>query len=89
MHHLTKYVFLPLLAPIAIVGLYFTPRDVFGCANRGYLALAVVLIALFVALGNTVKAITEMRRQNQTAPWWIISALILLLPALLVLGPLG
>jgi hypothetical protein len=31
-----------MIAPIAIVGLYITPKDVFGCANRGLMALVAV-----------------------------------------------
>jgi len=89
MNHLTRHVFLPLLAPIAIIGLYFTPKDVFGCANRGYLALAVVLIALFGAFATMIRGIAEMRQETTASHWWIVSTLILLMPALLVLGPLG
>ena len=37
---LLRHVALPAVAPAAIVGLYFTPVLLFGCVNRGLLALA-------------------------------------------------
>ena len=38
-----RHVALPAVAPAAVIGLYFTPVLLFGCVNRGLLALAVVL----------------------------------------------
>ena len=35
-----RHVALPALAPAALVGLFFTPVMLFGCVNRGLLALA-------------------------------------------------
>src|SRR4029453_18260182 len=49
-----RHAALPAIAPAAIVGLYFTPVLLFGCVNRGLLALAVVLLsatAAFVTIG--------------------------------------
>jgi len=37
-----RHLFVPSVAPAALTWLYFTPKSVFGCANRGYMALAVV-----------------------------------------------
>ena len=49
-----RHVVLPAAAPIALVGLYFTPLSVLGCATRGWLALVVVVASVagaFVAIG--------------------------------------
>jgi hypothetical protein len=48
-----KHAALPAIAPAAIVGLYFTPVLLFGCVNRGLLALAIVFLsaAAFVTIG--------------------------------------
>ncbi len=74
----------------SLVGLYFTPKYVFGCANRGYLALAVVFIALGAALATAIKGISEKKRGNtEEAHWWIVSTLILVSPLFLLVGPLG
>jgi uncharacterized membrane protein YiaA len=79
-----------MIAPLALIGLYFTPKEVFGCANRGYMALALVLGAALAALAATIKGVREKSRGNaKAAQWWMITTLILLLPVLLLLGPLG
>jgi hypothetical protein len=89
MHVLVKHVALPAIAPAAVIALYFTPVMVFGCVNRGILALCVVLVsavAAFIAIGIGVRARAQRRA---SAPWWLLSALIFTLPLALVLGPLG
>jgi hypothetical protein len=87
---LIQHVFLPALAPALLVGLYFTPKTVFGCANRGYLALAVVFPALVAAFVTAFKGLKEKKQGNsEGALWWIASALILVLPLFLLVGPLG
>ena len=40
-----RHVALPAVAPAAVIGLYFTPVLLFGCVNRGLLALGVVLVS--------------------------------------------
>ncbi len=85
---LLRHVALPALAPLAVIGLYFTPVLLFGCVNRGLLALAVVLISAAAAFA-TIAMGFRARAQGHPSGWWIISAAILTLPLALVLGPLG
>jgi hypothetical protein len=83
-----KHVALPALAPAALIGLYFTPVLLFGCVNRGLLAVGVALLsaaAAFVTVGLALR----LRVQGQTAGLGILSALILSSPLALLLGPLG
>ncbi|HKC05393.1 MAG TPA: hypothetical protein VKJ67_00900 [Methylomirabilota bacterium] len=85
---LLRHVVLPAVAPAAIVGLYFTPVLLFGCVNRGLLALAVVLLsagAAFVTVGIGLRE----RVRGRASVWWVISTVILTTPLVLVLGPLG
>lgn len=90
MKRITKHVMLPLLAPILITGLFFTPKYVFGCANRGYMAVAIAFITLILALVTVVKAISAKRHgEIEKSYWWILTTLILMTPTLLLLGPLG
>lgn len=85
-----RHLILPSMAPIALIGLYFTPKTVFGCANRGYMALTVVLLALVAAVATARTGIAARRRgENQAANWWIITTLILVSPLVLLAGPLG
>jgi len=79
-----------MIAPIAMIGLYFTPKAVFGCANRGLMALAVVFIALIAAIAAAYKGAIEKRRgRTEEADWWIFTTLILVSPLVLLAGPLG
>lgn len=85
-----RHLILPLVAPAAIVWLYFTPKTVFGCANRGYIALTVEFLALAVAVVTASKGVAEKRRgETEAANWWIVTTLILLSPMVLLLSPLG
>ena len=43
-----RHLILPLIAPATLICLYFTPKAAFGCANRGYMALAAVLLSIRV-----------------------------------------
>jgi len=85
-----RHLFLPLVAPAVLIWLYLTPKSVFGCANRGYMALAVVSLALIGAFAAAMKSKTARKRgENEAANWWIVSVLILVSPLLLLVGPLG
>ena len=85
-----RHLILPSIAPAALIWLYFTPKNVFGCANRGFMALAVVFLALVAAIITAYKSSSDKRRgETETANWWIITTLILLSPLVLLVGPLG
>ena len=85
-----RHLILPSIAPVALISLYFTPKTAFGCANRGYMALAVVSLAMAAAIATAFKCVTEKRRgETEEANWWIITTLILLSPLVLLAGPLG
>jgi cytochrome bd-type quinol oxidase subunit 2 len=85
-----RHLVIPLMAPAALFWLYFTPKTAFGCANRGYMALAVVFLALVAAVVTATKGITAKRKgEKEAANWWIITTLILVFPLFLIAGPLG
>ena len=85
-----RHLILPSIAPAALIGLYFTPKTVFGCANRGYMALAVVLLGLVAAVVTARKGTAAKRRgENEAANWWTVTTLILVSPLVLLVGPLG
>lgn len=89
MNAVVKHIVLPAAAPIAIVALYFTPVLVFGCVNRGLLAVAIVLVSAVAACVTTGKGVRARVQGLPTANWWLLSTLILVMPIALVLGPLG
>jgi hypothetical protein len=85
-----RHLILPLIAPATLICLYFTPKTVFGCANRGYMALAAVFLAMIAAVPTAMKGAAAKRRgANDDANWWLVSTLILLSPMVLLVGPLG
>ena len=79
----------PAVAPIAVIGLYFTPVLLFGCVNRGLMALTVVLISTVAAFVTTGLGLRAKAQNHPSSSWWLSSTLILLLPIVLVLDPLG
>jgi hypothetical protein len=85
-----RHLILPLIAPATLICLYFTPKTVFGCANRGYVALAAVFLALIAAVPTAMKGAAAKRRgANDEANWWLVTTLILVSPLVLLVGPLG
>jgi hypothetical protein len=81
---------LPSIAPATLICLYFTPKTIFGCANRGYMALLVVFLAMIAAIPTAMKGAAAKRRgANDEANWWIVTTLILVSPLVLLVGPLG
>jgi hypothetical protein len=84
----TRHVTVPSFAPVSIVALYFTPVMWFGCVNRGLMAVAIVLASAagaFFAINRCFRA----KARNESADYWLVTALILTLPLALILGPLG
>lgn len=89
MNRVVEHIALPAIAPVAVIALYFTPVSLIGCVNRGPLALAVVVISLLAGIAMGLLGLRTRREDPGSRWWWIGSMCILMLPALLVLGPLG
>lgn len=71
-------------------GLYCTPKAVFGCANRGYMALAAAFLAKIASVPAAMKGTAAKRRgANDEANWWLVTTLILVSPLVLLFGPPG
>ncbi len=80
---------MPAILPLALIALYFTPAALLGCRQRGYLALAVTMLALIGALAVTIRGLVLRLRGRRESAWWLATTIILILPAVLLLGPLG
>ena len=89
MRPIVRHVGLPALAPAAIVALYFTPVQTFGCVVRGLMAFSVAVAAGIAAIVTMMFALRARVQRNEPGTWWLLSSLILVLPAALLLGPLG
>ena len=88
MRPVVRHVGIPAIAPVLIVALYFTPVMVFGCVNRGWIAVAVVLVSSGAAFATIILGIRD-KFMGRSSVWWLLSTLILVLPLVLILGPLG
>jgi len=84
-----KHIVLPALAPVLIVGLYFTPLTVVGCVTRGIIAVTIALVSAVLAFVSLGFAFSAQRRRDPIGRWWILSSGILTLPLALLVGPLG
>ncbi|TAL17854.1 hypothetical protein EPN96_03615 [bacterium] len=89
MGRLTRHVILPFIPALALEALWFTPKETFGCAQRGLMALFVVLAAAAGAFWAIFKGMRAKKGGGSDANWWLLTAIILTLPLLLLLGPLG
>ena len=89
MRSVLRHVLLPAVAPAAIVILYFTPTTVIDCLTRGLLAVGVAGVAAAAAFAALGKGFLGARRGRPEAPLWMLSAAILVVPLVLLLGPLG
>jgi hypothetical protein len=85
-----RHLIRPSIATAILICLNFTPKSVFGCVNRGLMALAVVLIGMMAAVPAAITGAAAKRRgSSEEANGWTVTTLILVSPPVLLLGPLG
>lgn len=89
MSPIVRHVLIPAVAPAAIVGLYFTPVELVGCANRGLAALSVAGLSAVGSVTASVLGAKFKRVGKPDAEWWFLTAVILTTPLALLIGPLG
>ena len=78
---------MPLISPGMLTVLYFTPKEVFGCRNRGYMALVLIGISMTYAAYSLIRAIQLKKQKDEEHLWWLITAAVLIVPLpFLILG---
>ena len=80
-----RHILLPAFAPVLFLVVATTPVDVLGCRNRGVLAVAVALLSVIAGLGSAVAGVRGRMKGDPAANWWATSALILAVPAVLLI----
>jgi len=84
---IVRHAVLPAVAPASILGLYFTPVSVFGCVNRGLLAVGIALAAAIGAVVATaIGTRARARREAAASGRWMLTTLILLVAVALLIG---
>lgn len=85
MPQIIRFLALPALVPIFFFAVASMPVEVLGCRNRGLLAVMIALAGALAALGAMIIGTKGRIRRDPQAHWWVISALVLAIPAIAVL----
>ena len=80
-----RHILLPAFAPVLFLVIATTPVDVLGCRNRGLLAVAIAFISVLAGLGSAVAGVRGRMKGDPAANWWATSALVLAIPAVLLI----
>jgi hypothetical protein len=80
-----RHILLPAFAPLLFLVVGTTPVDVLGCVTRGLLAVAIAFLSSLAGLVSAFVGVRGRRRGNPDANWWATSALILAMPAVLLI----
>ncbi len=78
-----------LVFPAAIPFMFFitalTPVEVFGCRNRGLMVFIIALAGALAGLGSAVWSLVRKLRGDAGSNWFILSTIILALPAIFLI----
>lgn len=80
-----RHVLLPAIASLFFLVVATMPADVLGCPNRGLLAIGVAFLSVLAGLISAVAGVRGRMKGDSSANWWATSALILAVPALLLI----
>ena len=80
-----RHILLPAFAPILFLVVATTPVDVLGCSNRGLLAIAIAFLSILAGLGSAAAGVRWKTQGRPDANWWAASALVLAIPAVLLI----
>ena len=81
-----RHLGLPALLTLAFFGIYQTPKEVFGCANRGLVALGLIALSILGAIVMMDRGVRGLRSRDGSGPLWFLTAVAILLPSLVVLS---
>ncbi len=80
-----RHILLPAFTLLLFLVVATTPVDVLGCATRGLLAVAIAFLSVLAGLASAFVGARGRKRGNPDANWWATSALILAMPAVLLI----
>ena len=84
MKRILLHAVVPAILPAVFFAVAATPVELIGCRNRGLAAGVIALMGGLGALGTVIAGILGKFRKDPNAQWWIISALILVIPAVYI-----
>jgi len=80
-----RHILLPAFAPALFLVVATTPVDVLGCRNRGLLAIAIAFLSVLAGLVAALAGVRGRMQGDPDANWRATSALILAVPAVLLI----
>ena len=84
MNLIKHHIILPAIIPALFFAVAAMPVDVPGCRARGMLAGLIALAGALAGLGAAIKGLKGRLRGDPHSHWWVISALVLAIPAVAV-----
>jgi hypothetical protein len=79
-----NYILIPLLFPLLFFLVASTPVEVLGCLTRGLIAVSISLISVLSGLILAIFGLKQRIKRQQSSSWWMISSLILSIPAIYI-----
>jgi len=84
MNLIKHHIILPAIVPVLFFAVAATPVDVLGCRARGLLAGIIALVGVLAGLGAAIIGLKGRLRGDPQSHWWVMSAVILAIPAVAV-----
>jgi len=80
-----RHVLLPAFAPVLFLVVATTPVDFPGCRTRGLLTIAIAFLSVLAGLCAAIAGVRGRVRGEPEANWWATTALVLAVPAVLLI----
>lgn len=84
MTKITKHIIIPANLTVIFFVIAALPKDVFGCRNLGLIAGVIAIAAGLLGIVAAVRAIICKVRGDALSSLWMVSALILAVPAVFI-----
>lgn len=85
MKRILYHIIVPAIIPAAFFVVAAMPVEVLGCRNRSLIAVLIALIGALASLGAVIMGLFGKVRGKPSAGWWVLSALMLAIPAVVII----
>jgi len=85
MNLIIRHMILPAIVPAIFFVVAAMPVDVLGCRTRGLVVVMIALVGALAGLGAAIMGVMGRRRGDPDTGWWVVSSLIMAIPAVAVI----
>ncbi len=85
MKRILYHIIVPAIIPAAFFVVAAMPVEVLGCRNRSLIAVLIALIGALTSLGAVIMGLFGKVRGKPSAGWWVLSALMLAIPTVVII----